>query len=291
MCETIALSVALLMASLFLPAESRAEDAVTKNQDKELTEIWTLAKTFTQPESAAFDSARQQIFVSNVNGYAEDGNGFVSRVSASGELLDLKWLEGINSPTGLTVAGNTLYVVDYNVLLAVNIDSREINKRYSAPDEKPGLNDVVVASNGDVFVTGSAAAAIYVVEPDGLRVWKQDSDLLKNANGLFEREGILYFGGERWLAFDIESREQILQPPNSLKDIDGISDDGCGGFIVTLIDDARLWRIEAEGKVAPLSQQSIDGIDLSFAERKLFVPRVGGHLGVFVLQSTLGNFC
>jgi len=126
-----------------------------------LQELWTLKGIFNQPESAAFDPVGKQIFVSNVNGYAKDGNGFVSRIALDGKQLTLKWLDGINSPTGLTVVGELLYVVDYDELLAVDIKDKSIVQRYPSPHAKPALNDVVVSGEGDIFVTGSASGAIY----------------------------------------------------------------------------------------------------------------------------------
>ena len=160
-----------------------------------LVEQWTLQNVFTMPESAAFDPRGQQIFVSNVNGYAKDGNGFISRVSADGEQVELKWLSGLNSPTGLTVHGGLLYAVDFDELLIIDISEREVITRAAAPHDKPALNDVAVSLTGQVFVSGSASSSIYELRNNNLQVWKQDKNLLKHANGLLVYGNRLVYGG------------------------------------------------------------------------------------------------
>lgn len=235
------------------------------------------------PESATLDLARSQIYVSNVNHYAKDGNGFISRIGADGEDLELKWLDGLNSPTGLTVIGDTLYAVDYDELLKIDVVSGTIVARYPAPTKKPALNDVVADDSQGVFVTGSASAAIYKLDDEQLVVWMQDKDLLKLANGLFIDQDQLIFGGVNWLRFDIDNKSvleknQVSDP--AVTDIDGIASDYCGGYFVTLIDDERIWHLDRHGKAQPVSEP-INGIDLDSTANRLFVPTVGGGLSVF----------
>ena len=125
-----------------------------------LSARWQTAAVFLEPESAVIDPVREVIYVSNVNQYAEDGNGFVSRVSFDGKTVDLEWLSGLNSPTGVTIFDDLLYVVDYNRLVVVDLKTETIVASYPAPEEKPALNDVVASDHG-VFVSGSLSNSIY----------------------------------------------------------------------------------------------------------------------------------
>lgn len=278
----------LLTATLaFVFLLHNSQSAANQNEPV-FKELWTIENQFIQPESAAFDAKTRSVFVSNVNGYAKDGNGFVSRITDTGRLLELKWLDGLNSPTGMTVADNILYVVDFDELLEVSIATGQIIQRYPALHEKPALNDVVVSENGDVFVTGSASAAIYKLEQDQLIIWKQDDELLKHANGLFASGDTLLFGGAQWLVFDLESGEQLDIRDDRLIDIDGIASDGCNGYLITLIDDQRLWQVTSNGQSRPLSEYPLDGIDLFYHEDILYMPRVGGHVSALKL---IGSHC
>ena len=285
-------AVALLGAAAMVCVAHSETNGQSKYTDAEpqLELVWSITKTFNQPESAVFDPNTESLFVSNVNGYALDGNGFVSRVSADGQNINLRWLDGLNSPTGLTVMRNKLLVVDYNELLVVDIASAKIEHRYRAPQHKPALNDVVVSADEQIFVSGSLSNTIYTVQGDALVVWLHDETLLKQANGLFISDSTLIFGGQQLAFFDLANKELLKMGPSSLVSIDGIASDGCGGFVLSLIDDSRLWRMSDSGRASVLSPEPLDGIDLHYFGGDLFVPRVGGGLSRFRLLTNNCNF-
>ncbi|XOV81045.1 MAG: hypothetical protein ACFHVJ_08855 [Aestuariibacter sp.] len=173
--------------------------------------LWSIDNKFNMPESAAWDAKRQVVYVSNVNHYAKDNNGFISRVANDGATLDLKWIEGLHSPTGITVFGDTLYVVDYDALVIIDLQTEQIVKRVPANDADaiPVLNDVAISNDGDVYVSGSRSRTIYHLTRQGLEIWLKDDVRLKNANGLLVHGNILLHGGEYWTAYDIASRQPV----------------------------------------------------------------------------------
>src|SRR5205823_1591551 len=65
------------------------------------------------PESVLHDAQADVYLVSNINGspFAKDDNGFISRLSPSGEVMELKWIDGsrrdveLNAPKGLALLG------------------------------------------------------------------------------------------------------------------------------------------------------------------------------------------
>ncbi len=252
---------------------------------QELAEKWSVKNVFTMPESAALDVKQQQIYISNVNGYAKDANGFVSRVSVDGKHIELEWLTGLSSPTGMVVFDGRLYIADYDELVIVEIESKKIVARIPAPDKKPGLNDVAISSEGRVFVSGSASSSIYELDKDQLRIWKHDKQRLKNANGLLVEGDHLIHGGLHWSVFNMHTRQLIdgfKTPKPIVSDIDGITA-YCGGYIVSLIEDSRLWQITAKANSRPLSELGVYAIDIQYHQGKLYAPTVGGGLSVFDL--------
>jgi len=72
------------------------------------------------PESVLYVPEEDIYLVSNVNGPATavDGNGFISKISPDGKVLELKWIDGgkpgtkLDAPKGLAIAGDVLYVAD-----------------------------------------------------------------------------------------------------------------------------------------------------------------------------------
>ncbi len=99
----------------------------------------------------------------------------------------------------------------------------------------------------------------------------------------------MFHGGNDWNAFDVSSKKRIKsepQPDRKLKKFDGITSDGNGGFLVTLIGDDRIWHIRKDGLSKPLSEEKLKGIDLQYlpGNKRLILPQVGGGLSVFRLK-------
>jgi sugar lactone lactonase YvrE len=115
---------------------------------------------FKTPESVLYDPEQDLYLVSNVNGKPldVDSNGFISKVSPEGKVVDLMWIDGskkassLNAPKGLTISGNVLYVADINVV-------RMFDRKTGAAKGKlaiPGatfLNDVATGPDGTVYVS------------------------------------------------------------------------------------------------------------------------------------------
>jgi DNA-binding beta-propeller fold protein YncE len=110
-----------------------------------LVKIWETNTLMAKPESAVYDSINQVIYVSNINGKycAHDGNGFISKVDLSGNIVELKWITGLNSPQGLAFRGNDLYVADNESVLKIDIRRGKIVKAFKI--------------NGAIFLNDAAA--------------------------------------------------------------------------------------------------------------------------------------
>ena len=254
----------------------------------ELDELWTV-DGFKEPESATIDLERNVIYVSNVNGYALDDNGFISRVSMNGKVVDHAWITGINSPTGTAITNNRLYFADVDSLVVVDINNATILSRIPAPDAaaSPSLNDVAIGPEGTVYVSGSRSRKIYIMVNNELQVWKHDPVRLKNANGLLVQENALIHGGQTWSVFS-RSTGKLLEgahSPSQLTNFDGIMHDGKGHLVTTTIDDPRLWLI-TPNVTRPISEQQLNGIDMDVKSGYLALPRVGGKLSLFMINQT-----
>jgi hypothetical protein len=66
--------------------------------------LWETPANLKNPESVAYASKQNVLFVSNVNGKPDqkDQNGFISKVSPSnGSIIELNWVKGLNAPKGV----------------------------------------------------------------------------------------------------------------------------------------------------------------------------------------------
>lgn len=190
--------------------EVGAESPDRAGPDAVPADLGLTVQGFSRPESALHDSAADVYLVSNINGdgAAEDDNGFVSRVSPDGEVLDLRWIDGasadvtLHAPRGMGIRGDTLFVAD---LTAVRL----FDRRSGAPiaswnvDGAHLLNDIAVASNGTVYVSDMGVrfeggervdtgdSAIHAFSSDGSRRTLDTGDLTA-INGLATTAGRLY---------------------------------------------------------------------------------------------------
>lgn len=221
----------------------------------EPTIAWSLNENFQSPESAAISQRHAAIFVSNVNGYEKNGQGFISRLSLGGELEQLVWLDGVNAPTGLTADGDTLWAVDFDRLLEIDIPSAKIRAAYPAPDANPLLNDVAVAPAGDVFVTGSASNSVYRLENGSMQVWLKDDEALRFANGILVTGDAVVVAAYHLLKIDRRSKSiGQFGFKEILYDLEGVEADGKGGYLVSVIGTRPLYHLTADRILRPLYQ-------------------------------------
>ncbi|MBI3277958.1 MAG: hypothetical protein HYZ66_09420, partial [Chlamydiae bacterium] len=105
---------------------------------------------FDSPESIASDG--KYVYVSNMGkelkATAKDGDGYVSRLSLAGEVLDKQFLPEkgmLNSPKGIAIVGHVLYVADVDHLIGFDLKTRQQVMDIDFSSEKTlFLNDVAV---------------------------------------------------------------------------------------------------------------------------------------------------
>lgn len=164
---------------------------------------------FESPESVVHDPDLDLYLVSNVgagNPAALDHNGYISRVSPDGAILELRWIQDgvngvtLNSPKGIWLYGRALYVADVDTLRIFNRFSGAPIRNVEFPNPfAPAslfLNDVVVDYHGNVFVSDNRNGAIFTVDPQGRASLWAAGAALGGPNGL-----LLDYGNVGWVTF------------------------------------------------------------------------------------------
>jgi len=198
-----------------------------------LEQVWRVGG-LANPESVALSQDATFLYVTNVNGdgEAEDGNGFISRVSLEGEVLQREFATGLDAPKGIMAGGDALYVADINELIVLDAATGAIRRRVPAPDAQ-FLNDLAFALDGAVLMADSATQRIYAVRGDTAEVWL-DHELLNSVNGLLpeaDRLVVTTMAG-RLLAIDYESRA-VTVLADGLGSADGVAAIGEGPYLVS----------------------------------------------------------
>lgn len=229
----------------------------------ELERLWTL-EGFANPESVALAADGQELYVTNVAGEAtaRNGEGFVSRVSLDGEILETRWAVGLDAPKGIDRRGERLFVSDIDRLVEIDASTGQVLARTQIPDAA-FLNDVEVLDGGGVLVSDSGTARIYRVQGQGVTIWAE-GDWLAGANGLLaehDRLLVTTMGTGRLYSYDRSvGRETVLA--EAIGNGDGVVALGDGNYLVTEWP-GRLFYVASDGGMETVLDTRDAGIYLN----------------------------
>jgi hypothetical protein len=256
------------------------------------TALWSVTTDIASPESAFYDAASSSVFVSNINGGVtdKDGNGYISRLTPEGKVVNAKWATGMNGPKGLRGVGGTLWAADIDEVVGIEIASGRITSRVKI-EGASFLNDLATAPDGTIYVSDSMKARIYTVKDGKASIFVEGEDLIETPNGVLVdgnrvivgSMGLGVFGppggrgrgaaaGGKLFAFDRTTKVRTVITPEPIGGIDGIELDGRGGYLVTDVFGSRLLQVSATGTARTLLQFPSAGADIGYiATRRIVI--------------------
>ncbi|MGH1350574.1 MAG: SMP-30/gluconolactonase/LRE family protein [Methyloligellaceae bacterium] len=217
------------------------------------------------PESIMHDEKKDLYVVSNVGKHptAEDGNGFISLINPDGTVKTLKWIDGqsegvtLNTPKGMTIQNDKLYVADGNTLrIFDNTTGKPLDNILI--EGTTFLNDVAVTKDGTIYVSESAIIfkggkflptdkdAIYKITPDKKLVKWLSGKELQQPNGLELLDGnklvTVTRGGSRLYVLD-ETGKKITDIDTTINVLDGLVMLPNNDYLVTSWTTSSVHRI------------------------------------------------
>ena len=269
---------------------------------------------FQGPESAKYDAEQDVWFVSNMTGAGsvKDGNGYISRIDAAHPDSASVFIESgkngavLDSPKGMTLHGDTLWVADISVLRAfdrhtgaplANIDF--------APLKAVQLNDVAIGPDGNVHVTDTGIMmtpkGVLHVGPDRVFVVGpgQQINVLAGSANITWPNGITWdASGDRWIivSFDpFDGRIYSLRPGKTSADVirqglgrlDGVEVLGDGSILFTSWTDSSIHQLK-NGTDTKLVREVPEAADIGVDTRRnqLAIPlSVLGRVQIWSLGS------
>jgi hypothetical protein len=218
---------------------------------------------------------------------APAGDGFISRVSPEGKLLELRWVTGLDDPKGLALANGHLYVGDNTDLVEIDIAAGKILARYQPTDGPGEFNDCTADSDGNVYVCSGRLLTVFRLHAGTFEPWvKLDKAVTGGINGLRAEQDRLLLGG--WSIRDANGVEQVGHISTvSYRDkkigrlgtepichIDGLEPDGRGGYTVTDWQTGDVLQVSADGKAAPMMKLVRGSADHTYlvASKELIIP-------------------
>jgi outer membrane protein assembly factor BamB len=238
-----------LIASIFLltlfmigcsPQAQQNNEAESTKREVSLQQVWATDAVFKTPESVIYDQDRNVLYVSNVNDAPaeKDGNGFISKLSLEGEVIELEWVTGMSGPKGMGIYNGKLYVTDIDELVEIDIENGTITNKYMV-EEASFLNDVTIANDGTVYFSGSQSNKIYKFRNGQVEVFMDEN--VEGPNGLLFSTGTLFTvtnGDQKFKSIDPETKEIT-----TLASFEGHGDG------IVLVDESSFIISDWEGRI------------------------------------------
>lgn len=236
---------------------------------------------FQGPESVLHDTVADVYLVANINGEptGEDDNGFISRVSPTGEVEELRWIDGsapdvnLDAPKGMAIIGDSLFVAD---IRCVRVFDRVLGEQLQSwcKENAVFINDIAVGPNRELFVTETGreggqdnqAGALYRFDLQGRIATLAQGPQLGRPNGIaVGPRGIFVvsFGSGEIAQFTAGGQRTPVVPPSE-RQLDGIVFLPDGGFLFSSWGDQAIYRVGADGAVAPIVEGVVSPADIEY---------------------------
>lgn len=247
---------------------------------------------FATPESVEYNAIDDVYLVTNINGapLVADGNGFISKLSPDGRMLDLKWIDGkdkgitLHAPKGAAIVGGNIFVCDIDQVQIFRLSDGKQLKSITIKGSTflngitPGDGNFVYVSDsgfGDGFVR-SGTDAIYKVWANGNYQAIVKDKQMGGPNGILDDGGrlvvVTFASGEIFSIDRAGKRMALPTPPKGeldglvkLKDGRFLLSSWAGNAIYAMHPD-KTFSIFADGLDAPADL----GVDTK--RKRLLIP-------------------
>ncbi|MCD4736470.1 MAG: SMP-30/gluconolactonase/LRE family protein [Bacteroidales bacterium] len=261
------------------------QDGKKVYEDKRISKLWESEKKFNTSESVLYDPKREVLYVSNFDQFNMNKPAeyqFISKVSLDGQIEELRWIDSLNNPLGITIYDDRLYVAERNSIAEIEIDNGEVINRYSVPGSI-FLNDIAVDDPGNIYISDSRKDVIWKYSNDKVEEWLSGEEI-HDPNVLYIQGNTLFVGnsGDQSLkSVNLKDKSVFTVAKFETGFIDGFRIDKNGNYLVSLWK-GKIYRVTPEGEKTKILDTSTPGYysaDFEYVQNKnlLIVPTFYGN--------------
>lgn len=197
-----------------------------------------------KPESIVYDPIGNRFLISNA------GSGSIVAMDSKGKYQ--KYMsKAFNSPKGLALNNDMLFVCEPTRVVAVDVSEAKIVDNYEIPGAR-ALNDIALDEYGVIYVTDSAMNCVWIYNP-------KDGKTEKVTNPLFDKPNGIYYDRPRWqmfvvnfadrspiLSLDVRDKMVSIFMDSVYSQLDGIAVDDLGRIFISSWAEQMIIEIPQE---------------------------------------------
>lgn len=190
-----------------------------------LVKKWETDTTLTTPESVYYDVTNGVLYVACIGAVppdAKDGDGFIAKVGLDGQIVETKWVAGLDAPKGMGMVNDKLYVTNIDEVIEIDAGTGEVSNTF-AVEGAQFLNDITVDAAGNVYISDSNTNKIFILANGAVAQWTE-GEALGGPNGLFAEEDRLMlasFGNGKFSTINLANKD-VQTVADSIPGGDGI---------------------------------------------------------------------
>ena len=269
------LLIKTLLAISILFACSDKKTSLKTIKNIKLEKLWETDTLLNDVESVIYDTNNNVLYTSNINGHwlKKNGKGFISKVGLQGNILQHKWLEQLEGPTGSAIDGNTLYVADFNTVVAIDIPTQNIIKKYLIEGTER-INDLTIDANGIIYGTDSKRGVLFSLNNGKTSLLKTD---IEWPNGvLYEKDALLIGLGDKTIEKFQLNNNTATTMATGISNPDGIIRICNGNYLISSWE-GMIYYVTKEGDKKLLldsRKENINAADMTYIPslKMLIVP-------------------
>jgi hypothetical protein len=247
---------------------------LTVNAQHKLVKIWQTDSIINLPESVLHDPKADVLYVSIMGNSADakDSIGGVAIFTTDGKVTNMDWITGLNSPKGMAISGNKLYIADVSDIVVVDIPKAKVERRIPV-EGAVFLNDVTASDKGVVYVSDSRTKRIHQLANNKVSLYLENID---GVNGLKAIGDVLYIAGGGKGILKADAKKNLTKMASLPQGGDGIEPIGNGDFIYSSWP-GYIYYVYADGKSELLLDTHLDKIntaDIGYdpVKRTVYIP-------------------
>jgi len=261
------------------------QDGKAVYHDKNLNKLWESEKIFKTSESVLYDPKSEVFYVTNFDQFNVGNPGvqqFISKVSLSGKVEELQWVDSLNNPLGMTIYKNKLFTAERNAVAEISLADGKVINRHAIPGSV-FLNDIAIDNLGRIYITDSRKNVIWRYSEGQAEEWLS-GDQVMDPNVIYYHDDKILFGNsaDRSLKSVNPNTKKIKVIAQFQKGfIDGLRIDNHGNYLVSLWR-GILYRVTPAGEVIKILDTTVPGIysaDFEYIKDKnlLIIPTFFGN--------------